>query len=96
MAKIMLSAKGIQSLFYRNTPEFTFVLHNHEEVKCKTIIADFISPIIASQHQSDITFDRFEFSIDGDPIEGITKINLEQLIKLASGELNFQNPILLQ
>lgn len=86
MAKIMLSAKGIQSLFYRNTPEFTFVLHNHEEVKCKTIIADFISPIIASQHQSDITFDRFEFSIDGDPIEGITKINLEQLIKLASGE----------
>lgn len=86
MTKIMLSSRGIRSLFYGDTSDFTFVLQNHEEVKCKTIVADFISPIIANNHQNDITYNRFEFSIDGNPIEGITKNHIEQLINLASGE----------
>ena len=60
----MLSSKGIQSLICGDTSEFTFVLPNHEEIKCSKIIACFISPIIAKNQQSDITYHRFEFFIN--------------------------------
>lgn len=83
----MLSSKGIQSLICGDTSEFKFILPNHEEIKCSKIIACFISPIIAKNQQSDITYDRFEFFIDGNPIEGITKNHVQQIIDLACGEI---------
>lgn len=86
MNRITLSARGIRSIIYRDNSEFTFILPNHEEVKCKTVLADFISPIIANHHQNDATFEEFELGIDKNTITGITKNHLEKLIELASGE----------